>query len=479
MASRALHNRVRPFTADRAAHTKMTHDPRDLASFDRDVARAFGAWRTWKGDLARDPASCADEEPLERWRHVAGKSLYETLASLSPSAADVPHRDALRRWVYALMLARITQSLDAEWARAEAERTAHATVPVPHLASAREAWLGILEGATAHERRAWLDVATERGPALASIARRRAERRVEAAHRMGLADEDALFGVPRQALVSAALALLDRTDDLAREALRDARKRGSFSDDPPLAVDAIAIAVARDAPEGWPARLTWQWLDATFGLFTKGLRLEAPRILAPIGASTFARVCASFGASLRVAGASPSLPFALARDPQFTAMHRFACVFGALPMSPVFQRRILGNGARVAGAQARVLARTALLHARLEAARFLSSRAPSAIPFDDLTHRLFGVPLPRALAGAWPRADDDAPARLVALLTAPTLARDLVDRFDDDWFANPRAVLHVRAIASGPAHEDPSPEPGADLAKTVTPLARAFEEACG
>jgi hypothetical protein len=457
----------------------MMHDPSDLLSFDRDVARAFAAWSSWKQDIGRDPTLRADEEPLERWRHVAGKSLYETLRDLSPSAADVPHRDALRRWVYALTQARITQGLDAEMARAEHDKSAHATVPVAHLASAHEAWRGILEGATAHERRAWLDVAAERGPALASIARRRTERRVEAAHRIGLANEDALFAVPRDGLVSAAIALLDRTDDIAREALHDARKRGAFDDDPPLAVDAIAIAVARDAPEGWPARLTWQWLDATFGAFTKGLRLEAPRLLAPIGASTFARVCASFGASIRVAGASPSLPFALARDPQFTAMHRFAAVFGALPASPAFQRRVLGNGARVASAQARVLARTALLHARLEAARFLTSRAPGVIPFDDLTHRLFAAPLPSALAGAWPRADDDAPARLVGLLTAPALARDLVGRFDEDWFANPRAVRHLRAIASGPAHEDASPEPGADLAKTIAPLARAFEEACG
>ncbi len=457
----------------------MTHDPSDLASFDRDIARASGAWRAWKSDLALDPAARGDEEPLERWRHVAGKSLYETLAHLTPSAADVPHRDALLRAVYALMQARITQSLDAEMARATHEKSAHAIVPVPHLASVHEAWHGVLEGATEHERRAWLDVAAERGPALASIARRRAERRVEAAYRMGFANEDALFVVPREALVSAALALLDRTDDVAREALRDARKRGAFGDDPPLAVDAIAIAVARDAPEGWPARLTAQWLDATFGLFTKGLRLEAPRILPPIGASTFARACASFGSALRVAGASPSLPFTLARDPQFTAMHRFAYVFGALPASPVFQRRVLGNGARVADAQARVLARTALFEARLEAVRFLTSRAPSVVPFDDLMHRLFGAALPRALAGAWPRAFDDAPARLVALLTAPALARDLVDRHDEDWFANPRAVVHVRAIASGPAHEDPSADPAADLAATIAPLARIFEEACG
>jgi len=453
----------------------MTHDPSDLGSFDRDVARAFAAWRTWKHDIASDPKSRASEEPLDRWRAVTGKSLYETLGELSPSASEVPHRDALRRWVYALMQARIAQPLDAELALAEHEKSAHATIPEPHLASFRDALRGIVGGATAHERGAWLETACMRGPALASVARRRRERRDEVAHRLGLAHEDALFAVPREALVSAALALLTRTDDLAHATLRDARKRGELQESPPLAVDAIAISVSRDAPEGWPARLSWQWLDSTFGMFTKGLRLEPPRIVSPIGASTFARACSAFGASLRVAGASPSLPFALARDPQFTAMHRFGCVFGALVASPAFQRRVLGNGARVASNQARTLAGMALLYTRLEAARFLVARAPSAIPFDDLTARVFGAPLPRPLAGAWPRAEDDAPARLLAVLTAPALAFDLVDRFDEDWFANPRAVLHLRAIASGPAQEDPP----ADVATTVGPLARAFEEACG
>jgi hypothetical protein len=453
----------------------MIHDPSDLASFDRDVARAFSAWRAWRRDLARDPPKYRDDEPLERWRHVAGQSLYVQLGELSPSAADVPHRDALRRWVYALTQARIAHPLDAEMAVAEHEKSAHATIPVAHLASFHEAWRGILEGATAFERRAWLDTACMRGPAIASIARRRSERREEAAHRMGLADEDALFVVPRGALVTAALALLTRTHDLAQQILREARKRGSYDEDPPLAVDALAIGVARDAPEGWPARLTWPWLDATFGLFTQGLRLEAVHVLAPIGASTFARACASFGASLRVAGASPVLPFALARDPQFTAMHRFACVFGALPASSAFQRRVLGNGARVASNQARILAGSALLYARLEAGRYLASRAPGTIPFEDLTARLFGAPLPRALAGAWPRVDDDAPARLLGLLTAPSLASDLVERFDEDWFANPRAALQLRAIASGPAVEDTP----ADLAASVTLLTRSFERGCG
>jgi hypothetical protein len=451
----------------------MTPEPTDLASIDRDVGRAHAAWRAWVRDLATDPDQAADVEPLDRWRHVAGKTFYETLRAAKPSAADVPLRDALARWVFALLLARIGHPVDVELARAIAEKSGHMRLPRPHLASWHEAWRGLVGAETTAERSSWLDVAVERGPILASVTRRLAQRRDEAAHRLGLAHQDALFPVPREALVAAASTLLDRTDELARDQLRAARKRAELEDDPPGVTDAIAIAVARDAPEGWPACLSPAWLETTFAPFIRGLRLEAPRVEAALGGSSFARACSAFGASFRAAAASPSLPFALARDPAFVPMHRFASVFGALPASPAFQKRVLGNGARVSANQARVLARTALLHARLEAARYLASRAPPAIPFEDLTHRLFGAPLPRALAGAWPAAHEDSPARLVGLLTAPSLRTDLVDRFDEDWFANPRATTHLRAIGSGPAYEDAPPT----LDGPVTATVRAFEEA--
>jgi hypothetical protein len=194
-----------------------------------------------------------------------------------------------------------------------------------------------------------------------------------------------------------------------------------------------------------------------------------------LGGASFARALAAFGYALRVAGASPSLPFALARDPQFVDAHRFAAIFGALPASDAFQRRVLGNGARIAAGQARVLARTALLEARFVAMRFLLVRAQGGARdrFEELTARVFGAPMPRELAAAWPRARDDEGARLVALLTAAPEARALVERFDADWFANPRAVLHLRARASAPAYEA-APE---SLDAGVAALAKAFVEA--
>jgi hypothetical protein len=197
------------------------------------------------------------------------------------------------------------------------------------------------------------------------------------------------------------------------------------------------------------------------------------RLEGPLGASTFARACGAFGAAFRASSGSPSLPFALARDPWFVPAHRFGAVFGALPASRAFQRRALGNVARIAEGQARVVARSLLLAARLDAVRLLAPIARDR--FEELTARVFGAPLPSPLAGAWPRRRDDESARFVGLVTAVDLHRELVDRFDDDWFANPRAVLHLRAVGSGPAFEA-LPE---DLAPAVGRLARAFEEAIG
>ncbi len=444
----------------------------DLRFLDRDVARADRAWRKWRRRLLSDPAS-HEEAPLDEWRHVAGQSTYRALVAMKPIAIEAPLRDALLRWVYALTQARIAQPLEIERAKEATKAEARVVIPKPHLTSWREAWRGVLTAATATERVSWLEAAAERAPAMASVERRLEERRREAAQRMGFDGGDALLpGEAARSLVAGAQAFLRESNDLARDVLSKARRRLELSEDPPIGVDAIAVAVAVDAPEGWPARLAWPWLERTFGHFARGLRVETVRLPEALGASSFARACAAFGAALRVAGASPSLPFALARDPQPLVAGRFAYVFGALPAEAAFQKRVLGNSARVADAQAKVLARTALLHARFQAARTLLADDSRPDRFEALTEEIYGAPLPRALAGAWPGRPG---ADLAALLTSRPLAKELVDRFDDDWFANPRAVSFVRALASGPAHEDVP----ADLTPAATALARAFEGALG
>jgi hypothetical protein len=264
-----------------------------------------------------------------------------------------------------------------------------------------------------------------------------------------------------------------------RACIREARARGGAPAEPSSILTVIALGVARDASDGWPARRIGHWIEETLGHLTRGLRLEIAPPPDIVGASTFARALGAFGHALRLAGTSPSLPFALARDPFFTSAHRFAAVFAALPTSPAFHLRALHTSARVAAGQARSLARAALLDARIGAARFLLSDETAFAPrdrFEELTARLFDAALPAAFAGAWPAARDDEPSRFLGLLGALPMTRELVDRFDVDWFKNPRAVLHLRALASAPARDgaDPPDPEAASLA-----LAAAFEEALG
>ncbi len=460
----------------------MVREIADLHGLSRDVARAASALERAERSLARasDPESLGAFDPIEPWRHVAGQRTYEALGELTTSALDVPLRDGLRRWVYALTQARIGWDLVVEEATATAETSTRLDVTVPRLVSWRQAWRGVVTAESRPERRAWLDAAAARGPDVASLARRRGERRLEVARRLGLAHPvEMTTALPRAALTAAAHLLIARTDDLTRALLREAQSRDGLAGEHPSPTDAIALAVARDAPEGWPAHHVTRWLDETVGVIARGLRLDVSAPPEIVGASSFMRALGAFGYALRVAGSSPSLPFAVARDPFFTSAHRFARVCAALPSSAAFQRRALGNVARVADAQSRTLLRTTLLDARLAAARFLLTDEAAADRgglFEDLSARLYGAPMPAALAGAWPSARADEPSRFLAVLGAPSLAHELEDRFDEDWFRNPRAAFHLRAIASAPARDATDPT---DLDAAALALARSFEERLG
>jgi hypothetical protein len=99
---------------------------------------------------------------------------------------------------------------------------------------------------------------------------------------------------------------------------------------------------------------------------------------------------------------------------------------------------------------------------------------------EELTARLFGAPLSRGLAVAWSfggfsgNVRIDAPARLVAAVRTHEFVRGLVDRFDEDWFDNPRAGAHLTSRAVGPVWQGDIP-----AVDVVRPVARSFEELLG
>ncbi len=447
----------------------------DLGRIDRDVARASASLAKWRKELARDVEAAAARDPLEAFRHVAGRAAYLELLGPEdrPKGADTPLREALARWVAHLTLARIALDLEVDAARIAAAPEAVHALTEGRRVSYREALRELPRALTRVELDAWLAAAAERAGAVGAPLRERRARREEAAARLGAAGTWALASkVPAPAVLAACEALLKETRTVATDLRKEARaKDDGPSHAPPSAWVALTVGVARAAPEGWPARLQTRWLVDLFPQLIAGLRLDVGALPAALGASSFARALAAFGFAFRAAGPAPSLPFALASDPSPVDAHRYAAVFGALSASPEFQRRALGNVARVAAAQARTMARSLLLTARFTAARALLARDPGR--FEELMVDVFGAALPDALALAWPAPRDDEPARVIALLTALPLARELVDRFDADWFRNPRGALYLRARASAPMWEERAElEPGC-----ARELARAFEGA--
>jgi hypothetical protein len=443
----------------------------DLFGLDRDVAGTVKSLAGWRARLARGEGD--GDDPFEDDRHVSSKSTWDTLGALRPVVALEPLRDGLRRWVLALVVARLEGPVDIAWAQATRAPSGRYDGPVPRLASWTEAWREIALARTPAEAGAWLAAAAEAAPALGPLQRRRAAGRHEAAQRQGLAHPwEGLLPVPHASLRASALRVLDRTEDLSRaiwrEALGDDRRA-------PAVLHAV---VAREAGDGWPARLTPRWLEDAFGAFTRGLTLDLPALPPAAGAASFARALAMFGFAVREASPPRSMPFALAHEPASLAAHRFARVTGALAADPAFQVRALGIGRHSADAQARVLARSALFEARLDAARLVlgDDASPGRDVFEELTARLFGAPIDERFADAWPRARTDEPGRWLATLQAPALRRELRDTFDADWFRNPRAWAHLREAGGAPAY---APVDAAAVDASADGLARAFEEALG
>jgi hypothetical protein len=441
----------------------------DLLSLDRDVARGWKALAQWRASMALDPEAHSDEEPLEPVRHVSGKSTWDALSGLSPSAADAPLRDALMRWVLALTEARIGLPEEVAWARVVSDPRGLLAADSPRRVSWRDAWRGVVAARSSTDAALMLEAATGTAPALAEIARQRAGRRVEVARRFGMEHPWALNPTELEALRDAARSLMDATEDLSRAVWN--RTSGMAA--------RLHEAVARDAGDGWPARLTAHWFEDAFGAGLHGLPLELPSLPAPLGAASFARALSIFGVALRLALTPSSMPFALGREPAFIGAHRLGFVFGALAVDAHWQQRTLHIGRRVALAQSRILARSALLDARLHAMRILLGDEARFAPrdrFDELGVRLFGSELDRRLCGAWPLTRDDEPARFVALVQAPAVADNLRDRFDSDWYRNPRAWVHLRATGDDPAHERID---GPALAAHVAAVVRAFEGTLG
>jgi hypothetical protein len=207
----------------------------------------------------------------------------------------------------------------------------------------------------------------------------------------------------------------------------------------------------------------------------------------PLGGASFLRAAHDWGFALRLAGTARALPFALARDPYPTEAYVFASALGASVAERVFARRKLGLTARGADVHVRELSRTLFMRLRTIAAELVAGVPPSTRTdeLEELTSRLFGVALPPPLAEAWSyggfggTSRVDAPARFLGALRSQAFVRDLVNRFDEDWFDNPRAAGHLANVSVGPVWQESEGEFGVAERQAIQFFARAFEEKLG
>lgn len=455
----------------------------DLMRLDREVARAAGAWRSAVHELRRHgpealaaqagagSAPARVENPLDPWRRVSSRTTWLELSGRTPSiGAELGYVDSgsgaagapdptglaapLAEWVHALTLERVLFVDRVRLAAAWYAPSVTVDAPEPVRASPREALLGLLAESTESGRRAFADALVRGAGPVADAARILAERRQEATRQLGVDDPRALEVPcePAGAALEIADALLRRTDATL---LRDRE---------PAWDRAIDAAVGREAASGWPARLGSRWIEELFRptKLTEGLEIALGPLPRPLGASSFARALARFGAALSLAS-SGSAAFSLAHPPFDLRRARRAALFGGLVADPVFCARALGLGQGRALDQARTTARAMLLSLRLVAAQvafvhgtpdgsghvLLLGAGARADRFEEQTARALGAPLPGALAGVIPALEPDAAVRLLGALLAARDRRALVERFDEDWFRNPRAAEAIRGEDSG------------------------------
>lgn len=433
----------------------------DHLALSRDVARVFERVTKGFGD------------PFGEQRHVATQATYRALAEAKTAEHEALVRDGLLRWVHELLQRRVGADLatDEEEAIAKVDER-FVNDPPPTYAEARRALL-FPEGRSAAAASPMLAaVALDRlaalAPPVAAVRKEQRARRFEAAKRLGLDHPFALAGDVAER-TKLARALLDATEGIAEDLRRRARLTGSS------AAHALHHAQARSANDGWPAHLGPRWLDDAFAALVVR-PFECGPLPTAYGGASFLRAAFVWGHSLRIAGTAKSLPFVLARDPYPRDAYRFGSLLAAVVAGPIFQKKRLGISARVAAAQARTLRETLLYEARLHAMRFLLAKDENVDPVtvEELSSRVFGAPLPASLRFAWPEPRICELARLDAVILAHGFERDLVERFDEDWFLNPKTGAHLAAIAAGPVFTE---HPLDDKAPET--IGRAFERALG
>ena len=412
----------------------------DLHALLRDLSRTMLAVRD-ATEAARAGADVDPHAPFARARWVSTRETMELLRERA-SAGD-PAAGRLAAWVHARMILRVNAG--AEHAARVARRAE--TIPVEALGarlSVHDLVGRILSRDPATDA---LRVALEQGAGDAHAAARTAwARRGEIARRLGEPDPRKPFEVLASSddATAVAASLLAGTDEPASAALP---RRATW-------VTALGVLSAHDAAVPMPARLGFRWVIERFEgeagwLDVPALRSGPTPELRSF--SSFARAFARFGARWADAASSTTLPLPLAHAPSGLQRFTFGALVAGLLGNQVFLRRALGLTEAEAGRARRAFATVALFAVRLAAARvlvqpaaFVEDRRGLGWGWEAHVSRAVAAHVPEQLALVLPQLGLRDEARLVGALEAARLSRWLVDRHDEDWYRNPRALIDLK-----------------------------------
>jgi len=374
----------------------------------------------------------------------------ETLAWLREARGKDPLAESLERW-----LLRLREHAECAPRRRKLGEALNTTLhPVREPESGLRTLGDLLRTALARpaERAALLRSFFGAAGGLSEQVKRLWEERAQFAERVGASL--ASFEVASPAVLPAARDFLSQTRDAYQTLGIDGGER------------LLTLALAEDAHEGWPSRLSSRSVAALLPEpeWFEGLRLAPFSLPEAHGAASFARAFGAVGRALADAAAARRTPFVMTRDVFDAQRENMGALLSLLPTSRAFATRRLGLGAGSATDHVRSLSRTALVSARTAAFRVLlrelllgGSRSLQQ-NFGELAELAFGFELPLPVAGAFIRARPRDTQRFAALLQASRTTSALIERHDEDWFRNPRAIRELRAELEQPLPPGPDAE---------------------
>lgn len=436
-----------------------------------------------KIQLTSEIDALVDALDAERWRHVTGIEPSPSLVPLFQGRSSAAHREtaAKLREAGEAALAALVASLRAERAQAEAEESwrsaeSGATAIGPDgpvaLVEAEEA----LYRERSPDRRAELARAAAEACEAAAAPRERAvEARARAAAEVGLA--------PDWKAVVEADGALEESDGAWRDLLAWTSRRELGLEPAPRGKLTRADLLHLLALRRWSGLFKGGMLALVLRGTLESLRLDAGGVrlddevrsgkwpgVHVFGVRISFRPAGSvpdwlglFEGTARAIAASRAPPHR--RDPAFG--HALGWLLSSLLSEPRFLRERCGADRREVPDLVRVLALRRLLPLRARAAALRIATEVERGTSGRAWRQGYAEAMTAALGARWdePRAARDADGRAHAAALAgagqgEALRRAIVERFDEDWWRNPRTAEHLAGLlAAGRLPEDESARP--------------------